>query len=89
MTVKERIMKRLMETLQPIELDVVDESGRHEGHVGARKGGETHYRVYIVSRVFAGKRRVERHRMVYDALKSEIESGVHALALTTLAPEEV
>jgi BolA protein len=88
MNVKQRIEHRLAEALRPIKLEVVDESDRHAGHSGAREGGQTHYRVRIVSQSFAGKRSVQRHRMVYEALKAEIAGGVHALALTTLTPEE-
>jgi BolA protein len=88
MNVKERIEHRLGEALQPLKLEVVDESDKHAGHSGAREGGETHFRVRVVSESFAGKRSVQRHRMVYDALRDEIAGGVHALALTTLTPEE-
>ena len=89
MQVRERIQRSLAEALQPVKLDVIDESDLHAGHSGAREGGETHFRVRVVSQSFVGKRSVQRHRMVYDALKSEIASGVHALALTTLTPDEV
>ncbi len=89
MNVKERIELSLAEALQPVKLEVFDESDHHAGHSGAREGGETHYRVRIVSQSFVGKRSVQRHRMVYDVLKAELAGGVHALALTTLTPEEV
>jgi len=89
MNVRERIEHSLAEALLPVKLEVIDESDRHAGHSGAREGGETHFRVRVVSSSFAGKRSVQRHRMVYEALKSEIAGGVHALALTTLTPEEV
>ncbi len=89
MKVKERIEQSLSEALHPAKLEVIDESDRHAGHSGAREGGETHFRVRVVSSVFAGKRSIQRHRLVYDALKAEIAGGVHALALTTLTPEEV
>ena len=88
MSMKERIENRLASGLEPIKLDVLDESDRHKGHSGAREGGETHYRVYIVAERFAGKPKVERHRMVYALLKDEFAAGVHALALQTLAPGE-
>ncbi len=67
---------------------MIDESHRHAGHAGARPGGETHFRLAIVSAQFEGKRKVERHRMVYDLLAPEIEAGLHAIAMTTLTPEE-
>jgi BolA protein len=88
MQVRERIERSLGEALQPAKLEVIDESHLHAGHSGAREGGETHFRVRVVSQSFVGKRSVQRHRMVYDALKSEIDGGVHALALNTLTPDE-
>jgi BolA protein len=88
MTMKERIAAKLTQGLRPTRLDIVDESDRHKGHAGAREGGETHYRVYIVSDSFAGKGRVQRHRIVYALLADEFAAGVHALALQTLAPGE-
>ena len=88
MIMKERIAAKLTLGLDPVALDIVDESDRHKGHAGAREGGETHYRLYIVSRAFVGKGRLERHRMVYDLLVEELAAGVHALALRTLAPSE-
>ena len=72
----------------PLELVIEDESARHAGHSGARAGGESHFRVRIVSAAFAGLSRVERQRLVYAATKDEIAAGLHALALTTLTPEE-
>jgi BolA protein len=88
MSMKERIAAKLTLGLHPLELDVVDESDRHKGHAGAREGGETHYRIYIVSDSFAGKSRVARHRMVYDQLGEEFAAGLHALAVRALAPGE-
>ena len=88
MSVKDNIAQRLAEGLSPASLEVTDESHKHAGHAGARPGGETHFRVKVVSAGFEGKRQVERHRMVYDLLAAEIANGVHALAMTTLTPEE-
>jgi BolA protein len=88
MKVRDRIEQSLTEAFSPVKLEVVDESDLHAGHSGAREGGETHFRVRVVSQSFAGKHSVQRHRMVYDALKSELAGGVHALALTTLTPDE-
>jgi BolA family transcriptional regulator, general stress-responsive regulator len=88
MTAKDRIAERLTKGLAPESIEVIDESHRHAGHAGARPGGETHFRIKIVSASFAGKRSVERHRMIYDLLQPEIAAGVHALAMTTLTPEE-
>ncbi len=69
-------------------LAIVDESHRHAGHAGARPEGETHFAVTITSAAFAGLGRVARQRLVYDALKQELAASVHALSLTTLAPDE-
>jgi BolA protein len=88
MRMQERITARLSEALAPQSLDVVDESSKHAGHAGARPGGETHYRIAIVAAAFAGKSRVQRHRLVYDALAAEIADGVHALAIDARAPGE-
>jgi len=88
MSMKDRIESRLALGLEPVTLDVLDESDRHKGHSGSREGGETHYRVYIVSTRFVDKPKVERHRMVYGLLKDEFSAGLHALALQTLAPGE-
>jgi BolA protein len=83
-----RIRAKLTAAFAPAALDVVDESARHAGHAGARPGGESHFRIRIVSAAFAGVSRVERQRMVYSALRDELAGPVHALALTALAPEE-
>ena len=82
------ITRKLTETFQPESLRVVDESHRHEGHAGHRPGGETHFRVYIVAQAFAGKSRLERHRLVNSALSAELTGGVHALAIHAAAPGE-
>lgn len=88
MTVKDQIIKKLNETFVPESLDVVDESHLHEGHAGHRPGGETHFRVYIVSKAFEGKTRIDRHRMINTLLAPELAGSVHALALHTFAPGE-
>lgn len=76
---------RLREVLQPTELEVIDESAAHAGHAGAgAEGYGTHFRVRIASPQFAGKPRVARHRLVYDALQLFIAQGLHALAIETL-----
>ena len=82
------IESKLREQFAPDRLTVIDESHRHEGHSGARPGGESHFRVEIVSAAFAGVSRTERHRRVHRALVTELEAGVHALALRVLAPGE-
>src|SRR5579872_3488035 len=79
MNTKVTITNKLREAFLPENLDVSDESHLHEGHAGHRPGGETHFRVYIVSSAFQGKSRIERHRMINSALGAELEGGVHAL----------
>ncbi len=88
MTVASRIREKLTENLAPTRLDVVDDSHKHAGHVGARPEGETHFSVEIVSAAFEGVSRVERQRMVYAILQDELAGPVHALALRTLSPSD-
>jgi BolA protein len=88
MTVKDIITKKLHEAFAPESLDVVDESHLHEGHAGHRPGGETHFRVYIVSQAFEGKSRIDRHRMINTLLAAELAGPVHALALKPQTPAE-
>jgi BolA protein len=85
---RERIEHKLKTAFSPLVLEVVDESANHAGHAGAREGGETHFRVRIVSSSFQGLSRVDRQRRVYSALADELRERVHALALTTLTPTE-
>ena len=75
----------LREALHPTLLEVIDESAQHAGHAGANEQGwGTHFRVRIASSEFAGKPRVARHRLVYDALQLFIAQGLHAVAIETL-----
>jgi BolA protein len=88
MNTKGTITNKLREAFSPESLDVSDESHLHEGHAGHRPGGETHFRVYIVSAAFEGKSRIERHRMINSTLAAELAGGVHALAIKAQAPGE-
>lgn len=88
MNTRDTIINKLHEAFLPESLDVTDESHLHEGHAGHRPGGETHFRVYIVSQAFQGKSRVERHRMINATLAAELAGSVHALAISAQAPEE-
>jgi BolA family transcriptional regulator, general stress-responsive regulator len=88
MRVEDLITRKLTEAFAPENLRVVDESHQHTGHAGHRPGGETHFRVYIVSEAFRGKSRIERHRMINATLSSELADGVHALAIHAAAPGE-
>jgi len=88
MSTRDLITEKLTKAFAPQSLEVVDESHQHVGHAGHRPGGETHYRVYIVSEAFRGKSRLERHRLVNQTLSGELASGVHALAIHASAPGE-
>jgi BolA protein len=88
MTRRDVITNKLREAFIPESLDVQDESHLHEGHAGHRPGGETHFRIYIVSSAFKGKSRIDRHRMINAALDSELKGSVHALAILARAPGE-
>jgi len=88
MSVEQRIREKLMVALEPTRLDVINESEKHAGHRSSPGTGESHFRVLVVTPAFAGKSRVERHRMVNEVLKGEVGGTVHALALATYAPGE-
>jgi BolA family transcriptional regulator, general stress-responsive regulator len=82
------LIKQRLAQLDPESLEIVDESGRHAGHEGAKSGGG-HYRLTIVSRRFAGQPAQARHRMVYDALGALMRKEIHALAIKACTPEEI
>jgi BolA family transcriptional regulator, general stress-responsive regulator len=88
MQVASRIRSRLDAALSPTRLELMDESARHAGHAGARPEGETHFRLTIVADTFAGKRLVDRQRMVYTALGDLMRTDIHALSITALTPAE-
>ena len=81
------LQQRLAELLAPTHLEVIDESAAHAGHAGADgTGSGTHFRVRITSPMFAGRSRVARHRLVYDALRDFVDRGLHALAIEASDP---
>jgi len=88
MTLRDWIAATLAERFRPVALTVTDESHQHAGHAGWREGGETHFRLDIVSEAFRGKNRVERHRLVNTALAPAFGRGLHALAIQARAPDE-
>jgi BolA protein len=88
MSVEAAIREKLTQALQPMRLDVVNESHLHAGHRTSPGTGESHFRVLVVSPAFAGKSRIDRHRMVNDALAAELKGKVHALAIKAYAPGE-
>jgi len=88
MSVTNRLREKLMIELRPTRLDVINESELHAGHRNSPGTGESHFRILVISEAFTGKSRVERHRLVNDLLKDDIQGGIHALALATVAPGE-
>jgi BolA protein len=92
MNVAETMRAKLTERFAPTRLEITDDSAHHIGHAGhpggAGQGGETHFTVVVVSAAFAGLGRVARQRLVYETLAAELAGGVHALALTTLTPDD-
>lgn len=87
----ERIKKLLELALSPVELDVEDISHLHAGHagIGGRISGETHFNVRVVSEEFEGKSLVKRHRLVYELLQDELQSGLHSLSIVAKTPSEI
>jgi BolA protein len=82
----QQLDQRLRTTLQPVTLEVLDESCQHHGHAGANGTGfGTHFRVRITSHLFTGKSALMRHRLVYDALQDFMTQGLHALAIEARA----
>lgn len=82
-----RIEHLLAEAFSPSEMLVKDQSHLHAGHAGAKEG-KGHFHVRIVSDKFAGQSRINRHRMVYDALGSFMQSDIHALQINALTPQD-
>jgi BolA protein len=81
------LTQALNAALAPTTLELEDDSAAHAGHAGARSGA--HFNLRIVSSAFAGKTRIARHRLVYDALRPWMVEGVHALAIDARTPDEV
>ena len=86
--VADQIERKLTEAFAPVSLAVDDDSARHAGHAGAHPGGESHFNVVIESAAFEGVSRVQRQRMVYSVLATELAGQVHALSVKALAPGE-
>ena len=87
MSVDQEIRNRLA-ALEPVQLELEDQSEQHRGHAGYQAGGNTHWRLTIVSPRFTGQSVVTRHRMVYEALGALMQNPIHALAISARAPEE-
>jgi BolA protein len=85
-TVTEQLRAALEQALMPRSLEIIDDSARHAGHAGARAGG--HFRVTLVAEAFRGRSRLERHRLVYDAVAPLLQERVHALNIVARTPDE-
>ena len=81
MSVRETIERKLTEALQPTALEIIDESHKHAGHVGARPEGETHFHIVVASKKFEGLTRVAQQRLVNQILADELDGPVHALSM--------
>ncbi|MCR4379091.1 MAG: BolA family transcriptional regulator [Rhodospirillales bacterium] len=88
MRIRTAMENKLKAALNPERLEIIDNSARHAGHAGAHPEGESHFKLIVVSSAFEGKSRVQRQRLVYDALAEEMANHVHALELQTLTPAE-
>lgn len=88
MRLKDKIESILQSTFDVTRLNVEDESALHAGHAGAREGGESHFRVLVVSRDFEGKPMAARHRLVYQAVKEFMPNPIHALTVKAYTPGE-
>ena len=81
MATADTIAQKLTNALMPEEIDVQDVSHKHAGHAGWREGGGTHFEVTIKAAAFAGKSRLQRHRMVNEILADDLVGSIHALEL--------
>jgi BolA protein len=88
MSMEKTIREKLSAALQPTRLEIVNQSHLHAGHRGSPGTGESHFSVLIEARIFSGKSRLERHRLVNDTLAAELKGTVHALAIAAYAPGE-
>lgn len=88
MSVSKTIHSKISDRLPSSIVEVVDESHLHAGHAGAREGGQSHFRLRVVSDQFEGLSRVARQRMINDILREELAGPIHALAMKTLTPDE-
>jgi BolA protein len=80
-------MRDKLAVLDPVTIEIIDDSAKHAGHAGAKDGGG-HFRLAIVSPRFAGCRTMERHRLVYDALGPLMKREIHALSISAKTPDE-
>lgn len=87
-SVKDAMTAKLETALAPLFLEVIDESDQHAGHMHNPGGGETHFRIKLVSASFSGKSRIDRHRAINALVAEDLRAGVHALAIDAKSPKE-
>ena len=83
-----KAMRSRLAALEPVSLDIIDDSHKHAGHAGA-SGGGGHYALRIVSAQFAGRNTVARHRMIYSALGELMKRDIHAINIQAKTPDEI
>jgi len=88
MTKSEQMRIILEAAFSPLQLNIIDESAKHANHAGAKPGGETHYRIEMLSEKFAGLPRISRHRLINETLKDFFRDGLHALEIHATSPHE-
>jgi BolA protein len=88
MSVAEIIKTKITDALAPSRLEITDDSARHAGHAGASGDGESHFKVVVVSEIFEGKSRIERHMLVNEALADELRGPIHMLQIKAITPAE-
>jgi BolA protein len=84
----EGLLRTRLAALDPVQVEIYDESREHAAHAGARDGGG-HYQLMIVSKRFSGHNRLVRHRMVYQAVGDLMPARIHALSISAYTPEEM
>jgi BolA family transcriptional regulator, general stress-responsive regulator len=84
----ESVLRQRLASLEPVRIELIDDSAQHAGHAGAKSGGG-HYRLLVVASIFSGKSTVARHRLVFSALGTLMRDKIHALSIKSLAPNEV
>jgi BolA protein len=88
MTIEEQIKQKIEEKFQPEFLELINESHKHKGHAGDDGSGQTHFKLLVVSNAFEGCNRMQRHRLVYSALKQLFDAGLHALSIEACTSAE-
>ena len=85
---QQTIINKLL-ILDPIRIDITDESEKPKGHAGYRAGGNSHLKLFIISDRFHGLTNIQRHKLVYDTLKQELDTQIHALSIKAMTKNEM